>query len=98
MGLEMDKVYEVIKVSAGDSFIFRRVFKQMASREYTRGWQSYLIHKDLGLVLKTAERLNIPLPNTALAHQLYKALTQSGYEKIDSASVVEVLRKMTSGR
>ena len=94
LGLDHEKVYEIIKTSAGDSFIFRRAYMQMARRLFTEGWQTYLIQKDLGLVLRTAEGSSLPMPATALARQLYSSASRAGYEKKDSATLVEVLRRL----
>ncbi len=94
LGLDLGMVLEVIQRSAGDSFIFRRVAPQFIARKFGRGWQTYLIHKDLGLVLKTAERLKLPMLLSSLAHEKYGAAITRGLEKIDSAAVIKVLEQL----
>jgi 3-hydroxyisobutyrate dehydrogenase-like beta-hydroxyacid dehydrogenase len=53
-----------------------------------------LMRKDLQLALAEAGRLNVPLPNAAVAKQLFTAADAMGYGDQDIAVVFEVLSEM----
>jgi 3-hydroxyisobutyrate dehydrogenase-like beta-hydroxyacid dehydrogenase len=52
------------------------------------------MRKDLQLALAEAGRLNVPLPNAAVAKQLFTAADAMGYGDQDIAVVFEVLSEM----
>ena len=51
-------------------------------------------NKDLGIALETADKLNVPLPGAALAHQLYSALLAAGRGGLDPSAVITVLEDL----
>jgi len=88
-GLDLQKASNVITKSAGDSFIFRRDAGQIISNSFGNGFQTYLIHKDLGLVLDLASKLSLKLTDSA--RDLLAESLKLGNERIDAVSVVKVL-------
>jgi 3-hydroxyisobutyrate dehydrogenase-like beta-hydroxyacid dehydrogenase len=94
LDLDLKKVVEVIQTSAGDSFMFRRSAPRMLSRDFGRGWQTYLMLKDSGLILKTATNAKLPVLLSATAHELLSATKAFGYDKEDPACVVTVFEKL----
>ena len=53
-----------------------------------------LMRKDLGLALRAASTLDVPLPSASVANELYTAADAMGYEDQDIAVVYEVLAEM----
>jgi 2-hydroxy-3-oxopropionate reductase len=51
-------------------------------------------YKDLGIALDAADKLNVPLPGTALARQLYSALLAAGCGGLDHSAVITVLKDL----
>jgi len=92
-GLDLQKASDVIAKSAGDSFIFRRDAGQIISNSFGKGFQTYLIHKDLGLVLDLASKLSLKLTDSA--RDLLAESLKLGNERIDAVSVVKVLERGT---
>jgi 2-hydroxy-3-oxopropionate reductase len=45
--------------------------------EFEPGFKSKFHYKDLNIVMETARQLNVPLPGTAVAHELFAALLAS---------------------
>lgn len=95
-GLDLNSVIDVIQASAGDSSIFQRTAPQMISGSYKTGFQTYLIHKDLGLVLEAGSRSNIPLLLTSLARELMTANLRLGNHRVNAASVKIVMERLTN--
>ena len=50
--------------------------------------------QDIGLMLDSAKQLNVPLPLTALTHQLFQAAISTGHADEDICSTIKVLEGM----
>ena len=59
--------------------------------EFEPGFKSKFHYKDLNIVMDTARGLNVPLPATALAHELFSALLASGRGELDHSAVITIL-------
>jgi 3-hydroxyisobutyrate dehydrogenase-like beta-hydroxyacid dehydrogenase len=68
-------------------FIFRRDFETNFSVKW--------MHKDIGLMLESAQELAVPLFLTSLTRQLFQAAITSGYGEEDICSTIKVLEDMT---
>jgi 2-hydroxy-3-oxopropionate reductase len=62
--------------------------------DFEPGGRVTVQYKDLGIALETADKLNVPLPGTALARQLYSALLASGRGGLDHSAVITVLEDL----
>jgi 2-hydroxy-3-oxopropionate reductase len=62
------------------------------------GFKSYMMHKDLGIVLDTARAYGMPLPATAISQQLFEAMLQLGMRELDNSAVIGVLEAMAGER
>lgn len=62
-----------------------------ANRGYTGGFGAALMSKDLGLALAAATSAKAPVPLGALAAEIYKLMSASGYAGKDFSSVYEFL-------
>jgi 3-hydroxyisobutyrate dehydrogenase-like beta-hydroxyacid dehydrogenase len=91
--LDLRKVIDVIKVSAGDSFIFRRVADRMSKRQFGSGWQTYLLQKDIGLILDICSKYHLPAVSASSAFGVFSESLEVGLGKVDSASVIKILEK-----
>jgi len=66
-------------------YIFRRDFQTNFSVKW--------MHKDIGLMLESAQELNVPLPLTALTRQIFQAAISTGHGEEDICSVIKVLEE-----
>jgi len=64
-------------------YIFRRDF----ATNFSVKW----MHKDIGLMLDSAQELNVPLPLTALTRQIFQAAISTGHGEEDICSTIKVL-------
>ena len=58
--------------------------------DYTPTFTNHLLRKDLELGLEAARQHNVPLPLTALTHQIVVSLIGQGFGEQDFASLLEV--------
>jgi len=68
-------------------FIFRRDFETNFSVKW--------MHKDMGLMLESAQELAVPLFLTALSRQVFQAAITRGHGEEDICSTIKVLEEMT---
>jgi len=66
-------------------FIFRR--------DFTTNFSVKWMHKDIGLMLDSAEELSVPLPLTALTRQMFQAAISKGHGEADICSTINVLEE-----
>ncbi|MGA3265769.1 MAG: NAD(P)-binding domain-containing protein [Verrucomicrobiota bacterium] len=62
--------------------------------DFEPGGRVTVQYKDLGIALETADKLNVPLPGTALARQLYSALLAAGRGGLDHSAVITILEDL----
>ena len=62
--------------------------------DFEPGFKSKFHYKDLNIVMETAQQLNVPLPATAVAHELFTALLASGGGDLDHSAVINVLEDL----
>jgi 2-hydroxy-3-oxopropionate reductase len=98
LGLDLHLLTEVIKTSAGDSFAFRRVAPKIAAKEYGSGWQTWLLEKDLNLLLQTEADLNLPSISVKASHGVFSDSIKAGLGNVDSASVIQTLDTMKTAK
>jgi 3-hydroxyisobutyrate dehydrogenase-like beta-hydroxyacid dehydrogenase len=98
LGLDPQKVIEVIKTSAGDSFAFRRVAPKIAEENYGSGWQTWLLEKDLNLLIQTGADLGLPSISVKTAKEVFSKAVAEGFGTTDSSSVIQTLDKMKTKR
>ena len=63
--------------------------------DFAPGFKSKFHYKDLNIIMDTARALNVPLPATALAHELFNALLASGRGELDHSAVINILEDWT---
>ena len=52
------------------------------------------MHKDIGLMLDSANELHVPLPLTGLTQQMFRAAIARGYGEEDICSTIKVLEEI----
>lgn len=95
-GIDPQRIYEVIRVSAGNSWMFENRVPHILADDYTPMSAVDIWVKDLGLVLETGKENRLPLPLAAAAHQLFMMASASGWGKIDDAAAVKVYEKIAN--
>jgi len=64
--------------------------------EFEPGFKSRFHYKDLNIIMQTARELQVPLPATAIAHELFAALMAAGRGDLDHSAVITILEDLAS--
>ncbi len=94
-GLPLDKVYEVITASAGNSWMFENRVPHVIAGDYHPHSAIEIFVKDLGIVQDMARAARYPAPLAAAALQMYLAASGAGFGKDDDASVARVYAQLS---
>jgi 3-hydroxyisobutyrate dehydrogenase/2-hydroxy-3-oxopropionate reductase len=94
-GVDPSLMLDILSNSAAKSglidykapFIFRRDFETNFSVKW--------MHKDMGLMLESAQELSVPLFLTGLSRQMFQAAIASGHGDEDICSTIKVLEEIT---
>ena len=62
--------------------------------EFEPGFKSKFHYKDLNIIMDTARELHVPLPATAIAHELFNALLAAGRGDLDHSAVITILEDL----
>lgn len=90
LGLDLNKVYEVITASAGNSWMFENRIPHVLSGDYAPRSAVEIFVKDLGIVQDMARSERYPAPLGAAALQMYLAASGLGMGREDDASLARV--------
>lgn len=88
--LDLDRVYEVITGSAGNSWMFENRVPHILTGDYTPLSTVEIFVKDMGIIADMARAERFPAPLAAAALQLYLAASGSGHGREDDAAVAKV--------
>jgi 3-hydroxyisobutyrate dehydrogenase-like beta-hydroxyacid dehydrogenase len=91
-GLDPARVVEVISQGAAQSWQMEHRAGTMLEGRFDFGFAVDWMRKDLGMALAEARRNGARLPVTALVDQLYAAVQARGCGRLDTSSLVTLLR------
>lgn len=94
-GLNVEKMYEIIKVSSGASYALdAKVPAFIMERNFKPGFAIDLQYKDLELAIETGKSQNVPMPLTTLSQQVFEMARAQGLGREDISAVIKVWEKM----
>lgn len=98
-GVDAKVLTEVIQKSSGQTWVMEHnhpvpgmVAKAASSRDYTAGFMTDLMAKDLGLVVMAGREQRVPLFTASAAFQLYRLASAQGLGRKDFSSVYTLLK------
>ena len=91
-GLDMDKVLGVVSGGAAQSWQMENRGTTMVRDEFDFGFAVDWMRKDLRICLAEATQNGSQLPVTALVAQFYAALSERGFGRNDTSSLVRLLK------
>ena len=89
-GLDPRTLYDVICASAGASWMFENRGPHILDGDYSPRSAVDIFVKDLGIVARTGQQQNFPLPLTETALDLFKQASAAGYGLEDDAAVAKI--------
>ncbi len=95
LGLDIDKVYEVITASAGNSWMFENRVPHILEGDYAPRSAIDIFTKDLGIVSDIGRDVKFPLSIASTALQMFIMTSAAGMGRDDDASVARLLAQMT---
>jgi 2-hydroxy-3-oxopropionate reductase len=98
VGLDVDRVVEVISQGAAGSWQMDNRAQSMIEGRFDFGFAVDWMRKDLGMALEEAARCGAPLPVTAQVDLRYAALQGRGGGRLDTSSLILGLRDESSAR
>ena len=94
VGLDANKVVEVISKGAAQSWQMDNRWETMAKGFYDHGFAVDLMRKDLDIVINKANKLNINLEVTKLINGFYKEIQKVGGGRWDTSSLYKRLKDL----
>lgn len=95
-GLDLADAIELIGSGAGGSWSMTNYGPKVLTRDWSPGFAVELQQKDLAYALEAAREIGVSLPGTALTHQLFAALENSGRGGDATPALFEVIEKLSS--
>ena len=92
VGLNTKDVIEVISKGAAQSWQMENRWETMINDKYDHGFAVDLMRKDLDIVLKKAEKNNIPIDITKVVNNYYKDIQKAGGGRLDTSSLLKRIK------
>ena len=103
-GLDPKVFFDIAKVSSGDSWPLRNwypvpgvVETSPAEREFTPGFSTMLMHKDVGLALAGAKTQGVDLPAATLVYEKLQQLIDDGWGDADTSILIRNIDENAKG-
>jgi 3-hydroxyisobutyrate dehydrogenase len=93
-GADPAKVLEAIQAGAAGSWALNNYGPKILRRDFSPGFMVNLQEKDLNLVMQAARAMQLPLPGTALTHELYKSIRAHGSDKEASFALIKAIEAL----
>jgi L-threonate 2-dehydrogenase len=93
-GLDLQKVYDVITASAGNSWMFENRMPHVIAGDYKPRSAVEIFVKDLGIVQDMARNARFPAPLASTALQMFLMASASGMGRDDDASVARLYARI----
>ena len=93
-GVDLEKTLEAVSAGAAGSWTLSNRGPQVIRRDWSPGFMIDLQQKDVRLVLEAADKMGVPLPGTAIVHQLYNTLQNQGFGRDGNHALVKALENL----
>jgi 3-hydroxyisobutyrate dehydrogenase-like beta-hydroxyacid dehydrogenase len=90
-GISPKLMLEILDNSAAKSAFITAKAPAVLSRNFATTFSTKWLHKDIGLALESAQESGIPLPITAVTHQMLQAAIANGWGDDDICSTIKTL-------
>jgi 3-hydroxyisobutyrate dehydrogenase len=93
-GLDLERVYEVITRSAGNSWMFENRIPHVLEGDYEPKSAVDIFTKDLGIVLDMARDAKFPVPIASSALQMFLMTASAGMGRDDDSSIARLYAQL----
>jgi 3-hydroxyisobutyrate dehydrogenase-like beta-hydroxyacid dehydrogenase len=93
-GLDPQTIYDVVRVSTGNSYAFEQGVPKILARDFSPGGTVDISFKDQELETGFAKQLGVPLLLASVSHQVYQMARAAGLNKEDGTAIIKVFEKL----
>jgi len=93
-GVDPDLMLDILNNSAAKSGLISAKAPMVLRRAFAPAFSVKWMHKDIGLMLDSANELHVPVPLTALTHQMFQASIAKGHGEEDICATIKVLEDL----
>jgi 3-hydroxyisobutyrate dehydrogenase/2-hydroxy-3-oxopropionate reductase len=90
-GIKPELMFEILDNSAAKSGLAAFKTPFILNRDFAPRFSTKWMAKDVGMALESAQALDLPLPQAAIAHQMLRAAMAKGWADDDFVSIIRVL-------
>ena len=94
-GVDPARVVQTISRGAAQCWALDTKPPKLFKRDLSPGFKAYMQAKDLKIVIDTGRTYEVPLPLSAVAHQMYEAMVAMGNGDLDNSAVITVLEALS---
>jgi len=94
-GVDADLMLDILNNSAAKSGLVSAKGPMVLRRQFDPAFSVKWMHKDIGLMLESANELKVPVPLTALTWQMFQAAIATGHGEEDICATIKVLEDIT---
>jgi len=95
LGLDPERLLQVITKGYANSRILSHLGPKMVERDFKPGFKMRHQQKDLKNALEAAASFGIPLPCTALVHQIFRAIEAAGLGEQGTQTAILIMEKLS---
>jgi 2-hydroxy-3-oxopropionate reductase len=96
-GADLEAVVDAISGGAAGCWTLDNRAPEMIRGDFDPGFFAEYQYKDLRIATDAGEAFGAPMPQTELAHELYKSMVNNGMGKDDNSGVMQVLEMLAGG-
>jgi 3-hydroxyisobutyrate dehydrogenase len=93
-GVDANLMLEILNNSAAKSGLVSVKAPHVLKREFDTAFSVKWMHKDIGLMLDSANELKVPVPLTSLTRQMFQAAIAKGHGEEDICATIKVLEDL----
>jgi len=97
-GLDVRKLLEAVSAGAASSWMLVNLGPKMIERDFKPGFKIRHQQKDLRLALELAAELGLPLPGTALVHQILRIAEAEGLGEEGTQAAIVAMERIAGRR
>ena len=96
-GADLEAVVDAISGGAAGCWTLDNRAPEMIHGDFEPGFFAEYQYKDLRIATDAGEAFGAPMPQTELAHELYKSMVNNGMGRDDNSGVMQVLELLAGG-
>ncbi|MGA9401460.1 NAD(P)-dependent oxidoreductase [Haladaptatus sp.] len=93
-GADLEAVIDAISGGAAGCWTLDNRASQMIEGNFDPGFFASYQYKDLRIATDAGEEFGVPLPQTSVAHELYKSMETTGRGRDDNSGVMQVIEDL----